>query len=196
MPVTLADLDYYKAYFLDRCGELLHLAGTVWPFVGAACIIDYLTKLVNHGESTRTTYIQFIKDYMPRYRDFEYVNSHDLMKNWTSSGKTKSDLPEQMYVVLRCGLVHQFSMIPDQQGLSNGGRDRSIVMIHRAEADQPHLSNYSNAAAGIPDACHFVVEDFIEDLMATVRAIFHNSTNHASIIACLNAQPPIGVVRS
>lgn len=192
MSTTLpfSDLDYARDYFLDRCNELLAVTGTPWIFAGAACLIEYMSKLVNSGRAGQQAYVQFIRDNMPNYRDFRYLHSNPVRRRSVTRDHTNQDLPEQMYYVLRCGLLHRFSVIPDPEALSNGGRDRSIVMIHRAEATQVHLSNYQDPPL-IRDASYFVAEDFIDDIEQTIRRIFLDTTNHPNIIACLNREPPV-----
>jgi len=94
------------------------------------------------------------------YREFRY-------------GCGATDLPEQMYHVLRCGIVHSLSLIPDPQARQSGGRDRPIVLAHRAECAERglrHLSAYSTQA--VPDAVLFVAEDFIDDLDTLLEMVF------------------------
>ena len=49
-----------------------------------------------------------------------------------------------MYIILRCGIVHSFSFVPNQQGINNNGRTRSILLarIGRSNAQlrpSPHF---------------------------------------------------------
>jgi hypothetical protein len=77
--------------------------GSPWVFLCGSAVIEYLSKLA-YGAGGRANFIKFIKAYMPiPYHEFRYASK-------------SSDLPEQMYYVLRCGIVHSFSLIPDTTG--------------------------------------------------------------------------------
>src|SRR6266571_6800773 len=113
-------------YFRDRVDELRALAnrGDPWVFLCASAFIEYLAKIVQgHGSGD---YKQFLKNCFfkvcPKYASFRY-----------DSGK--SDLAEQMYHVLRCGIVHSFSLIADSKAKKSGGRDRSILLAHRRSGE-------------------------------------------------------------
>ncbi len=135
-----------------------------WGFVCAAAFLDCLSKLVAGQDNKRKGYKDFVKDYLakinPSYVTFKYKSG-------------SKDLPEQLYHVFRCGIVHQFSLVPDRKSLNSGGRLRSIVLCHRKESKRknlPHLSQYSSAKT--PDAAVFVAEDFAKDLKRVVKLIF------------------------
>ncbi len=160
--------------------------GTPLPFVLAAAIIDYLSKLVAGKDNKGQGYRDFIKTFLskvrPEYQTFVY-----------SSGAT--DLPDQMYSVLRCGLIHSFSLTPDKLVRKQKGRPRSIALCHRSSLgpNDKHLMQYSGPKN--LDACRFVVEDFLDDLDEVVRLIFAQARSdaklNANICGWLNASPPI-----
>jgi len=155
-----------EQYFKARAKEIQRLLKdrSPWGFVCAAAFLDCLSKLVAGKDDKRNGYKTFVKNYLAR------VNPIYLSFRYKSGAK---DLPDQLYHVLRCGIVHQFSLVPDEQSLKNGGRLRSIVLCHRKESKRrnlPHLSSYSSGKS--PDAAVFVAEDFAKDLMDTVRFIF------------------------
>lgn len=158
----MMNIDECEFYFLERTQELRNICkdGTVWVFLCASALIEYLSKLVNGQDIKRKGYIQFIEDYMAKIRreyiTFKYDNGNN-------------DVPIQMYHILRCGIVHSFSFIPDQQTMRQGGRRRSIVLNHR-RSGQTHLSPYKSEKA--PDAVNFVAEDFIEDIQKTIVLVF------------------------
>ncbi len=158
-----------------------------WVFLSAASMIEYLSKLVNGSDLKSEGYKQFIKDYLaqvrPEYASFTFRNG-------------RADLPEQMYHILRCGIVHNYSLIPDAISRTKGGRDRSIVLTHRGRG-YTHLGRFSKADA--PDAVVFVAEDFIEDLNKVVGLIFSSAKKDDSIKhnieSWLKEHPPIeGIV--
>jgi hypothetical protein len=155
-----------EKYFKARAKDVQRILkdGSPWGFLCAAAFLDCLSKLVAGKDNKRKGYKEFVRDYLgkinPTYRSFQY-----------RSGFT--DLPEQLYHVFRCGIVHSFSLVPDQQSQKNGGRPRSIVLCHRKESQKknlPHLSQYSSAK--ITDAAVFVAEDFGKDLKKVVKLIF------------------------
>jgi hypothetical protein len=189
VPPVFNDLNYTRQYFLERAGELLNISGTPWCFAGGTCIIDYLSSMVAGHRGDRFDFIDFVRANMQRYANFQYQAGHRRQLRNGTTDNTGQDLPEQMYYILRCGLLHRFSPIPTTREINNGGRPRSIVLTHRAGAEQAHLSNYANGV--ITDAAHFVAEDFIDDIQNTVRIVFGDRTNHVNILAYLNATPPI-----
>ncbi len=180
--MTLAEA---RRYFEDRADELLAMCdrGNPWVFVCAAAMVEYLVKLVTGGKAGRLEYIAFVNQYMAQartaYSGFTYLSG-------------AKDLSTQMYVILRCGIVHSFSLIPDNVAAANGGRSRAIVLAHRSER-RPHLSSFVSPNA--PDAACFVAEDFIEDIKATVRIIFDAAATDTTLRANIEAQwrnhPPI-----
>ena len=152
--------------FKDRLAELpaLYPSGSPWVFLCAAALVEYLAKLVDGSDTGGLGYKNFVRNWLalirPAYATFSYRSG-------------QSDLPEQMYHVLRCGVVHNLSLIPAPAARAKGGRDRSIVLCHRPEAQQGHLFHLSNyATAEIADAAIFVAEDFVDDIDHVVERVF------------------------
>jgi hypothetical protein len=119
-----------------------------WIFLCLAAVIDYLSFAAYPDvKDAWKRYPKFIGKFYPAsYRDFKYLSG-------------KQDLPKQMYHVLRNGLVHSFSLVPDTKG-KKWSRPRSIVLAHRVNAHgKTHLSPYNKQPA--PDAAYFVAEDVI-----------------------------------
>jgi hypothetical protein len=128
--------------------------GTPWVFLCASAVIEYLSKLAAGADQGGAGFKQFIHQYFPDgYLDFKYKSG-------------TADLPEQMYHVLRCGIVHSFSMIPDSRGQDKGARDRSVVMSHH----EVHLSPYSSSLA--PDACCLRADAFVADIETATNKLF------------------------
>jgi len=134
-----------------------------WVFLGAAAYVEYLAKLA--GLSYKDFVSLRLALIRPEYAAFAY-----------RSGKT--DLPTQMYHVLRCGIVHSLSLIPDQRARNEGGRDRSIVLCHR-QSDAVHLSSVSSTL--VPDAALFVAEDFVDDLARATEQLFEDAVHDAAL---------------
>jgi len=150
-----------------------------------ATFIEYLVKLVSGKEDTgRNDYKEFIKNYLyqinPLYRDFKYA-----------IGTT--DLPDQMYHVLRCGIVHGFSLIADKTAKKKNGRNRSILIGHRSgQGDVPHLGLIKTDKY---DAAFFCAEDFAEDIERVIDLIFEqagkNEKLETRIISWVKTYSPI-----
>lgn len=179
-----------KSYFLKEAGHIRKICddGTPWGFLCAAAMLDYLTRMTHGKETNAEDYKDFVKSYLakvrPGYENFRYRCGKD-------------DLPAQMYHVLRCGLVHSFSMFPDNKGRKKGARERSIALCHRKEIVQDpslkHLGNYSKGK--VKDAALLVAEDFAEDIYQLVKMIFKTAEQDAdlkkNIELCLNQFPPL-----
>lgn len=184
-----------ERYFIARVAELKDLAerGDPWVFLCTSSFLEYLAKLVNGRETGALEYKDFLRTYMfavcPAYVSFKYASGH-------------SDLADQMYHVLRCGIVHGFSLLPDSRGKAKGGRDRSIILAHR-KSGRRHLSLVvSRGRKRHIDAAVFVAEDFVEDVRKLVDHIFSQSRRRNSTGAQLRSRmriwweshPPIGVL--
>jgi hypothetical protein len=176
-------IDEAKAVFLDLLNSLESMPVNPWPFLCASALIDYLTKMVHGGESGAEKYKQFVSTYLarvnPLYNSFTYIYG---------SPSPKQDLPLQMYHILRCGIVHSFSFIPDNQAAAKGGRPRSVLIAHEGV----HLSAYRDNGQ---DAALFVLHDFVIDLKKVIEQIFLNAaTDHQlrnNIEQHLQQNPPI-----
>jgi hypothetical protein len=163
----------------------LYQSSSPWVFLCAAALVEYLAKLVEGKDKGAQGYKDFVRNWLaqvhPAYASFKYLCG-------------ESDLPEQMYHVLRCGIVHSLSFIPDTVARKKGGRDRSIVLCHRPESldrSMPHLANYSTSQ--IPDAAVFVAEDFVDDIAQVVERVFAKatpgSTLEANMMTWLSSYP-------
>ena len=108
---------------------------------------------------------------------------------WVSIGS--KDLPCQMYVTLRCGIVHSFSLIPDAIGKLNKGRPRSILLAHEMKG-QSHFATFKNSEM---DSVIFTAEQFAKDIKETIHIIFQKATTKKSlenqITEHVNNFPPI-----
>ncbi|HTW93971.1 MAG TPA: hypothetical protein VMD30_04195 [Tepidisphaeraceae bacterium] len=175
------ELDAAEKYFADMIPSLFRIAcdGSPWVFLCGTALIEYLSKLA-YGQDGGRYFIQFVKDFMsPRYRNFCF-----------DSGS--KDLPEQMYYVLRCGVVHSFSLFPNEQGANKGGRERSIGLSHdTAEGHIKMVKKTPNA----PDTCCLNAFEFVADIAASMRELFERAkfdpTLAQNITIWVSAHPPI-----
>ncbi len=176
-------LEEIKKYFVNRCSEIvsLSLRGDPWVFLCGAAMIDYLTNMTT-GSSTRTKYIKFINEHLSdvnnQYKDFQYKGG-------------SIDLPTQMYVILRCGIVHSFSFVPNQQGVANGGRIRSILLAHESNG-HTHFEAYTKNGM---DSVVFTAEQFSKDIKSVIEVIFNKAKTDSrlenEIINYVTKHPPI-----
>lgn len=153
-----------EQYLLGLVDAIVKMEPTPFPFLCTATMVEYLMKISGYGDK----YAKFVSDNFPSsYKDFQYNNG-------------KKDLPEQMYFILRNGLVHTFSLFPDRKGKSDGGRERAILITHRSSNDGQHLDNITKTSKGFcGDAALFVLEDFCYDISSVIRNIFAEAeTNH------------------
>lgn len=178
-------LPVYK-YYKQRVVELKHLAilGDPWVFLCSSAFIDYLARLVSNNAINGEDYEKFIKDYLIEI-DSRYVNFQ------FQSGM--QDLPKQMYLILRCGIIHNFSLNPDETGIKKGGRNTSILVGHNSNGCT-HLSKYLDNSN---DSIIFTAESFVEDLDKLLDLIFlekakSDSTIATNIFQWVTRYPPIG----
>ena len=153
--------DIHK-YFKNRISEIKDLAvntGNPWVFLCCSSFIDYLVRLVYDKEANSSDYKKFIIDYLSqidiRYKDFEYQSG-------------VKDLPDQMYHILRCGIIHSFSLIPDSSSLRKGGRKRSILLAHNKNGE----THFKPVTENGYDSVVFTAESFSSDLEKLVDKIF------------------------
>jgi hypothetical protein len=142
--------------------------------------------------------MEFIESawFPPKYKMFSYTEEHDGV-----NGKTKQDLPLQMYCVLRSAMVHSFSMIPETALWDDGRRSRStsptkyarkgsIVICHE-KSGNTHLSKYQDAAC-------FVAEEFLKDIRFAIKNIFDKAQAEQAVAdriqKVMSARPPISVL--
>ncbi len=197
LPVT--DVANAEGYLVTHLEALRHQRGNIWIFLGLATTIDYLAGLERGKRAGRAGYIAFIRNYFPKeYSDFEYDSAHrkpgtGILKKGVRSKRqiTRKDLPEQMYYIFRCGLVHCFSLVPSPSEIDNGGRERSITLHSRVDAARDgrnHLDNFK-LTPHVLDSAYFIDEDLLDDVIGVVRKLFADQKKHKNIAKMLKLQP-------
>jgi hypothetical protein len=180
-----------ERYFQDRVCELRTLAerGDPWIFLCASSFIEYLAKMAYGEPCGAKQYKEFLRTQFfvacPEYASFKYASGN-------------LDLADQMYHVLRCGVVHSFSLFADARGLQNGGRNRSIVLGHRRRG-RSHLYHVVHRKPQL-DAALFIAQDFVEDIARVTNHLFAESRKRTpqgrdlrkKIQNWVAAHPPIG----
>lgn len=154
-----------ESYYGNRLNELKALAqrGDPWIFLCASSFIEYLARMTIGKETSAVEYKTFLTNFFfrvcPEYARFRYRSG-------------KQDLADQMYHVLRCGIIHSFSVVADSSAMKRSGRNRSIVLAHR-NSGRKHLDSFVNNRTRPPiDAAIFVAEDFVEDVGKVMQYIF------------------------
>lgn len=184
-----------ETYFKNRVGELRSLAqrGDPWVFLCTASFLEYLAKIELGKTTSSTDYKNFLRNTFfkvcPAYAGFRYRSGN-------------RDLAEQMYHVLRCGIVHSFSLFADPSAKAkHGGRDRSILLAHRSSG-QRHLANYVNRRTKPKvDAAVFIAEDFVDDVGRVTEFLFAQARKRSNAGARLRnniqtwvkTHPPVGM---
>ncbi len=193
-----------KEYFSKRVEELQCMSahGTPWVFLCASALVDLLSNMVafgckqerhdfcfyqvrdckfsEGGERWRRgggcRYKKFVERYMPKYK-FDYGNGVSL--------------PDKMWHILRCGIIHSFSLVSDTSDLRSCGIYRAIFLCHRREANKRNLSHLSPYRQGVL----FVAEDFVDDIGEVVNHIFADANSDRrlkeNVLAWLQFQPPL-----
>jgi hypothetical protein len=176
--MTLAEA---QQHFSDMLDELSQMGASPWPYLCASAMLEYLSKMSidRTGLSGASAYIRFVDYYMPQaYRDYKFDSGDQ-------------DLPYQMYYVLRCGIVHSFSLVPDPNIPSAArGRKGSIVISHKGKH---HLSKFRYTKN--PDAVLFLFDEFCADIRSALDEVFRKAQSDNALMARITKfvedNPPI-----
>jgi hypothetical protein len=164
-------LDEYKTYLLNEIEAVRERSPSPDAFASAASLLDTIAQAAiprsKRGGATKpdsVRFAQFVRKFMrPTYASFRYAGG-------------QQDLPEQMYAILRCGLIHARSLTPNVPG--NGkkpvGRADSII-LDRAGT---HLHPWQDADH---DAALLVFSVFVADIEAAVRCVFVKATKESGL---------------
>lgn len=172
--------DGYRQYWKDRAQELRTINQAIWGFVGAAAMIEHGTKLANNGEGGRTRYKNFVKAFGAKYVDFVFKDS-------------SKDFDVQIYHTFRCGLLHSFSLIADDQGQDYGARDGSIVLSSLNDKGVTADLNCTAYTAYDHDACRLVLEPLVEDIGNAIDRLFDDASLDAGIRKNYEDNPPFNL---
>lgn len=179
----MTELDDLENYLQMQFDQLDHIckSPSPWIFVCLSAFIDFLSQMEDpHQSNIRQRYINFISKWYPaKYRNFTYRNGN-------------TDLAEQMYVILRSGLVHSFSLTPDPNRPGTSGRWRSLYLAHQASGLK-HLGR-ADKSLGI-DAAILIAEEFLQDTKNVAKRLIRKARRNRSlrqnIIYFLTNQPPV-----
>lgn len=169
-----------KQYCEDRLCEIRKVAqdGTPTGFLCLAAFVDFLAKLAAGKDNKRNGYMKLIAKYFPdSYKDFAYKSGD-------------KDLPTQFYSVLRCGILHGFSLYPDRPNRNNS-KARTIVISHDGNDDgkmYAHLSNYTDKGF---DAALLIADNLCDDMSSAINSMFADKSVQANAEKWVKNQPPI-----
>lgn len=162
--------------------------GSVWDFLILGCLLEWTSKLNNDlGKGTLQAFVYLFQKRMPKYCDVKYVTPSKYQ-----------DLPEQLYLVLRCGLVHGLSLKPDMSEQNSKRykghiRENTLLLWHRGN----HLKINRQRLNGIEyDRVNIDYESLLEDTQISLNDIFEESKTNTklrdSILKFIQKNPGIG----
>jgi len=169
-----------KQYCEARLSEIRKVAqdGTPMGFLCLAAFVDFLAKLAEGKDKKRTGYKDLISNYFPvTYKNFRF-SSDD------------KDLPDQFYHVFRCGILHGFSLYPDQANRSSKVV-RTIVISHDGKEGgktYSHLDNYTDRGF---DAAILIADKLCDDINTAIQTMFTYTSVQANSENWVRKQPPI-----
>lgn len=178
---NMKELNDLKRYFKTQFDQLEHIcqSPSPWIFICLSVFIDFLSKLSELSGNDKDKYINLIATrYPPKYRNFKYFIG-------------SQDLPQQIYIILRSGLVHAFSLTPNRVGV---GRQRSVRLFHRQDTSLRNIVHFPDKSHEV-DAAVLVAEDFLKDTQTVASRIVWRARRDTilkqHIINFLKANPPI-----
>jgi len=196
------DISIYQSWINDRIEELRtaqrikleidRLNGSAWDFVLMGCLVDIISRInYNNLNSSLKRTSKLFDDRLPQYREAFY-----------NIPKRINDVPEQIYMVMRCGLVHSLSLVPDKNLIDrkqykDHWRKGSLLLTHRGNHLQMRTRTYNGH---LIDACQLDYSTMLEDMQSALDAIFqdaeHDTALSAHIEKFVSENPTLGFVSS
>ncbi|MCG0997583.1 hypothetical protein [Acetobacter persici] len=194
-------IDRYQNYINNRILELKtaqliksdkdRLNGSIWDFVLMGCLVEIVAKLncTNKSLYTFDKISKLFNDRLPKYRIPSY-KTHDNI----------NDVPEQIYMVMRCGLIHSLSLVPDEKykekkKYEKHWRKGSLLLSHKGN----HLQMMTWSPDGEPfEACQLDYSSMLDDMQTALDAIFRDAKQDTAlsvhIETFVKANPILGLV--
>nr|WP_128081132.1 hypothetical protein [Acetobacter persici] len=191
----------YQTWINDRIQELRtaqsiksevdRLNGSIWDFVLMGCLVEIVAKLncTHKVSSTLHKISKLFDDRLPQYRIPSY-KTHNNIK----------DVPEQIYMVMRCGLIHSLSLVPDRtykerKNYKKHWREWSLLLTHKGN----HLQMMTWKPNGQPiEACLLDYSTMLDDMQTALDAIFQDAVNDTALSAHIETfvkeNPMLGLV--
>lgn len=167
--------DRLYSYITDRVEELDRYSkdGSAFFFLMASSFIDFLSCAVRNSTSTGASYREFI---VGRFGSINLMYQND-------------DVALAMYCIMRNGLLHNFSFVPDHRGDCRGVEGstiRSITVFHlrNGYTDDNHLVvNDSSLWIG--------AEPFAQDIRSVMLEILRDADLERNILLWCERHPPL-----
>lgn len=174
-----------KQYCANRLIEIraqvTNGTNTAFDFVILSAYIDFLSKLAAGRDNLGAGYKKFIKKYFPpKYNNFIFVSNHQ-------------DLPEQLYHVLRCGIIHCFSMYPKYENRGKK-KERTIVISHDGKSSIKKYGHLDNFTENGLDAAIIIASNFCDDIDFATQKMFQDSAVLTRAERWVKKQPPLGII--
>lgn len=183
-------INEFKANLLGELAWLRLRTPDRRAFASSAILIDVLAHATMSPKlDNNQRFQEFISCYMSRsYCSFRYANG-------------LQDLPMQMYAILRCSLIHAFSLtpLPRRDKKPTSGRKNSILI----SADGVHLGRVLDPPY---DAALFVFSPFLNDIESALleafsqaerdRGLKHRIERHIRIHSPVIPLPPLSFIAS
>ena len=193
-------IDNVDTYLKGRLRELMFLSkrGDPWAFVSCCSFIDMLSQHVLNccGHGTNRTYVDFCQNYLIPV-NAKYAAVDAAMHPY--------EIAHMLYVVLRCGAVHSFSMKANpQSGRYSDGKaaEYTVILGHRKNSPKGEDHHLEVVDVDMQDgnpahkAVLVMAEDFVNDLKACVKNIIKKAKNDAAFCAqfikTFDDNPPLG----
>lgn len=172
--------------------DIDRLNGSIWDFVLMGCLVDVISRInYNNIKSSIKRTSKLFDDRLPKYREVYY-----------NKPKIINDVPEQIYMVMRCGLVHSLSLVPNKDYMTsksyeNHWRKGSLLLTHRGN----HLQMRTRIHNGEPiDACQLDYSTMLDDMQSALDAIFQDAKQDTTlsdhIETFVRENPTLGFVLS
>ena len=191
------DLNAIDQYLKDRLDELDSLArrGDPWIFEACCTFIEMLAERANTEKNTNTEkkgnrFRNFVQNYLMPSNPLYEAAENQYPKN---KQKKSHKISNNLWTVLRCGVVHSFSMKADDGEykilLGHRKNSKSNISDHLKVVDvNDETKNYK--------ALLIMAEDFVEDLKKCTQGIIEKAKQDSKFCDSFTKEfsdnPPLG----
>ncbi len=195
------DLNAIDRYLKDRLDELDSLAqrGDPWVFGACCTFIEMLATRENPQEKMLgNRFKTFVQNYLMPSNSL-YQDAENKLKEKTT-GQKSCEISKNLWKVLRCGVVHSFSMKGKKDKKDKKGEEYKILLGHRKNSKSctsEHLNIVDvNDNGKTYKALLIMAEDFVEDLRKCTQKIIEKAKQDSSFYnnfkEKFSTDPPLG----
>lgn len=184
------DLSHVEKYLNDRLDELADLAnrGDPWVFGACSTYIEmlafrvYYSRIITRNGPTRNQATG--ADYIELCNGYLYPRRKNSVIRYSNGDEVK--FTDQLYYILRCGVVHTFSMNPTPRN-PNTAKPYSIILGHAQNfksTKTKHLQKIKiDQASGSAseEAVLIFAEDFVDDLKKCTKKIIQKAKKDCNL---------------